>query len=62
MGTELGSRVLWDLKLSYTWHLIKTYVGVTDVTNRRYEEQAGYPLPGRTFFGGVTVKFLGGKS
>jgi outer membrane receptor protein involved in Fe transport len=61
-GTKLGSRVIWDLRLAYDWRRLQTYIGVKDVTNRRYEEQAGYPLPGRTFFGGVTVKFLGAKS
>jgi outer membrane receptor protein involved in Fe transport len=61
-GTKLGSRVIWDLRLAYDWRCIQTYVGVNDVTNRRYEEQAGFPLPGRTFFGGVTVKFLGKPS
>jgi outer membrane receptor protein involved in Fe transport len=36
--------------------MAKAYLGVNDVTNRRYEEQAGYPLPGRTFYGGINLK------
>jgi outer membrane receptor protein involved in Fe transport len=55
-GTKLGSMVFWDLRLSYVWRLAKAYIGVNDVTNRRYEEQPGYPLPGRTFYGGINLK------
>ena len=61
-GSKLGSRVIWDLRLAYDWRGFQTYFGVRDVTDRRYEEQAGYPLAGRTFFGGVTVKFSGARS
>jgi len=61
-GTKLGSMVLWDLRLAYEWSRFQAYVGVKDVTNRRYEEQSGFPLPGRTFFGGVTVRFSGKPS
>jgi len=35
------------------------YVGVQDITDKRYEEQPGFPLPGRTFFGGVSIKLWG---
>jgi len=61
-GTKLSSTVLWDLRLSYDWRWVKAYIGVNDVTNKRYEVQAGYPLPGRTFFGGITLRFMGRPS
>ncbi len=56
-GTKLGSMVLWDTKLTKRWKQLEAYLSVRDVTNRRYEEQAGYPLPGRTFLGGVAWKY-----
>jgi outer membrane cobalamin receptor len=58
-GMKLGSMVLWDLRIAYRWKQLESFFQVNDVTDRRYEEQAGYPLPGRTFIGGVTLHFFG---
>ena len=52
-GAKLGSMVVWDMRLAYKWSQVDGFLQVADVTNRRYEEQSGYPLPGRTFYGGV---------
>lgn len=52
-GTKLGSMLLWDMRLAWTVKRWGAYLQVRDVTNRRYEEQAGFPLAGRTFIGGV---------
>jgi outer membrane cobalamin receptor len=57
-GIKLDSMVLWDLRVAYRWQALEAYFQVSDVTDHRYEETAGFPLPGRTFFGGVTVRFL----
>lgn len=56
-GTKLGSMVLWDIKFTARLGRLEPYLSVRDVTNRRYEEQAGYPLPGRTYLGGASFKF-----
>jgi len=56
-GTKLGSMVLWDMRLAARWKQLEATFTVRDVTDRRYEEQAGYPLPGRTFIGGVTWRY-----
>ena len=55
---KLGSEILWDLRIAYRWKALENFFQVNDVTDRRYEEDAGFPLPGRTFIGGVTVHFL----
>ena len=56
-GDKLGSMVLWDMKLVTRWKALEPYFQVNDITDRRYEEQDGYPLPGRTFIGGVQCHF-----
>jgi len=53
-GSKLGSMITWDMRLAYKWNQLDSYIQVKDLTDRRYETQAGYPLPGRTFIGGVT--------
>ena len=45
------------MRIARTWDHWDVYFQVKDVTDRRYEEQAGYPLPGRTFIGGLTWKY-----
>ena len=56
-GSKLSSRVLWDMRLAYKWNQLESFFQIHDITDKRYEEQAGYPLPGRTFIGGVTWKY-----
>ena len=58
-GTKLGSMVLWDMRLGYQWRQMELYLGVNDITNRRYEESAGFPLPGRTAYGGIKLRLWG---
>jgi vitamin B12 transporter len=55
-GTKLGSYVLWDLRIAYELRNIELFAGVNDLTNKRYLERSGFPLPGRNYFGGVTLK------
>ena len=45
------------LEASILRHLQNQDLGVNDITNKRYEDQPGFPLPGRTFFIGTTIKF-----
>jgi len=56
-NNKVNAYALWNLRLSYRWRFLDTFFGVNDVTNKRYLEQPGFPLPGRTFNGGVTIHF-----
>ena len=58
-GTKMGSQVTWDLRFGYEWRQMELYIGSNNLTNRRYVEQPGFPLPGRTYFGGVTLRLWG---
>ena len=55
-GTKMGSQLIWDMRFAYQWREAELFFGVNDVNDKRYEEQPGFPLPGRTFYGGVSVK------
>ncbi len=55
-GTKLGSQLLWDLRLAFKLRQLELYAGVNDVTNKRYEAVPGYPLPGRTAYGGLSLR------
>jgi len=56
-----------DVKLSYVWRGLKAFVGVNNLTNKKYEEwavtnatgtsQVFYPSPERTFVGGISYSF-----
>jgi len=56
-GTKLGSQVTWDTRVGYNLTHTELYFGVQDIFNKRYEEQAGFPLPGRTYYGGLQWHF-----
>jgi outer membrane receptor protein involved in Fe transport len=58
-GVKLGSQLLWDLRVAYQLRQLEIYLGSSDLANKRYVEQPGYPLPGRTFYGGVKLKLWG---
>jgi outer membrane receptor protein involved in Fe transport len=55
-GNKLGSQYVQDVRLAYQLRQMELYAGVADVFDKRYEEQPGFPLPGRTFFGGFNLK------
>ena len=58
-GTKLGSQLVMDLRVAYQWRQMELYVGVKDLTDKRYEEVPGYPLPGRTAYGGIRLRLWG---
>lgn len=58
-GTQLGDYLLWGLRVAYQLRQLELYLGAEDLTNKRYEERSGYPLPGRTFYGGVSLRLWG---
>jgi outer membrane receptor protein involved in Fe transport len=55
-GTKMGSQLLWDMRLSYQWRQLECFLGVNDITDKRYQEQAGFPLPGRTVYLGIALR------
>ncbi len=63
---KLDGYYTWDAKLSYTWKGLKGFVGVNNLTNRKYAEYGVldffgqpnyYPSPERNFYGGVSYTF-----
>jgi iron complex outermembrane receptor protein len=70
---KLDGYYTWDAKFSYTWkglkgfgEGLKAFVGVNNITNRKYAEYGVlnflgqpnyYPSPERNFFGGVSYTF-----
>jgi len=55
-GEKLGSQLIVDTRVSYQLRQLELYLGVSDLNDKRYEEQPGFPLPGRTYFGGVSLR------
>jgi vitamin B12 transporter len=58
-GVALPSLVLGDVRGAYQWRQMELYIGLLNVLNRRYEETAGYPLPGMTAYGGFKLRLWG---
>ena len=55
-GEKLGSQLIVGARLSYQLRQLEIYGGVSDLTNKRYEEQPGFPLPGRTLYAGLSLR------
>lgn len=58
-GRRFGERVTGDVRLSFPWRQLECYAGINNVTNRRYEDVEGYPLPGITAYGGFRLRLWG---
>ena len=58
-GDKIESRLLWDIRVTVPIRQMDLYVGLNDATNKRYHERSGYPLPGRTFYGGISLRLWG---
>ena len=58
-GQKFGAMPTLDLRFSWPWRQAELYIGSQNFLNRRYEEFQGYPLPGRTFYGGVELRLWG---
>ena len=58
-GTKMGSRFVMDLRAAYEWRQMELYVGINDLLDKRYEEEPGYPLPGRTVYAGIRLRLWG---
>ena len=57
-GTRLTSYWIWDGRISRRFREAELYFRVEDIADRRYVEFDGYPLPGRTFWGGLSMRFF----
>lgn len=55
-NTKLSSQLILDMRLAYQLRQMELYLGVNDITNKRYEEQPGFPLPGTTVYFGVSLR------
>jgi len=58
-GEKLNARLLWGMRFSYEVRQMEFYVGGENLTNKHYEDRAGYPLPGITAYGGVKLRLWG---
>lgn len=61
-GLKLPTFVVWGIRLSKRVGFWEGFFGVDNLTNRRYALQGDrfngfYPQPGRTYWGGVTLRF-----
>jgi len=63
-STKLGDITLLNARLSYNfsyqpWHVgdSELFVAVNNLLDQDYEYAKGYPMPGRTIFAGMNVKF-----
>lgn len=67
-GGRLPSYTLWNARLSKRILSSELYLGVDNITDKRYAESFGFhpvtfattllPQPGRTIWGGITVRFI----
>lgn len=61
-GMKLPDYFIWGMSINCEWKEIQLQFGVNNLLDSRYAERGGsgyaYPQPGRTFWGGMTVKFL----
>ncbi|MBI4396655.1 MAG: TonB-dependent receptor [Elusimicrobia bacterium] len=67
-GLKLPSMTLWDIRFTKRILAADLYFALDDVTNKRYADAFGsdpatfattrLPLPGRTFRGGITIRFV----
>lgn len=58
-GVPLSSQLVIDLRLAYQWRQMELFFGIKDITDKRYDEISGYPLAGRTAYGGIRLRLWG---
>ncbi len=60
-GRKLPSHTLWNARLAKKVLAAELYAAVDNITDKHYAESFGFgtlnPLPGRTYWGGVTIRF-----
>ncbi|HEV7667118.1 MAG TPA: TonB-dependent receptor [Thermoanaerobaculia bacterium] len=56
--TEIASYTRFDLSTRYSgWSKFEPFARVENLADREYEEALGFPAPGRTWVGGLAVRF-----
>ena len=58
-GTEFSPQTTFDFRVSWPWRQMDLYLGSENFFNKRYEDYEGYPLPGRTAYGGIQLRSVG---
>ena len=53
----LGAYALMNARLAFKVYYAELYVAAKNLTNQEYQTIYDYPMPGRTFRGGVSVSF-----
>lgn len=47
-----------DFRLTQVFLSAKVFMGVDNLTNKRYLTRVGYPLPGKIYYAGIKINFL----
>lgn len=56
--TEEGGFMLWDASVEYNFTpRLQLYARIDNILNTEYQINAGYPMPGTTFMGGLRFRF-----
>jgi vitamin B12 transporter len=58
-NTRLDPDLLWGMRFAYQLRQLELFAGVDNIADHRYQERGGYPLPGRTVYGGVSLRLWG---
>jgi outer membrane cobalamin receptor len=58
-GEKQGAQATLDLRFSWPWRQADLYIGTQNTLNKRYDDVQGYPLPGRTVYGGIQLRLWG---
>ena len=64
LGLKLPSYTLLDVRVTQKIAGAELFLGVDNITDKKYMDRTDgfgnpYPLPSRTIFGGITVRFMG---
>ena len=56
--SEEGGFILWDASAEYNFtQRLQLFAQVDNILNTKYQINAGYPMPGTTFMGGLRFRF-----
>jgi len=55
----MGSQLIMDLRIAYQWRQMELFFESTIFSIKRYVEVPGFPLAGRTAYGGIRLRLWG---
>lgn len=58
-GEKISSYATWDTRFQFPIRQMDLYVGLNNVLRKHYRERAGFALPGRMIYGGVSLRLWG---